>query len=80
MAACFIESAQPLMLQKLREIPDEQRSQMVNDANKTEFKIGKPKIDGDHASATVTRLLNKTSQEEELNFVLDGNLWKLVPN
>lgn len=80
MAGCFIESAQPLMLQKLREIPDEQRSQMVNDANKTDYKLSRPKIDGDRATMNVTRLLNKNSQVEELNFVRENGDWKLVPN
>ena len=81
MSQCFIASAQELMLQKLREIPQAQREQTTKNAKKSKFQIDKLTIDGDQAVMTFSRHLGGGEpQKEVLHFVREAGGWKMTPN
>jgi hypothetical protein len=80
MADCFVAATRAQMLEKLRDIPEEQRDQMVRDAAKTDFRLSRPRVDGEKATLKLIRRVGKTSTDEELRLQREAGDWRLIPN
>ena len=80
MANCFVTGSQALMLQKLEGLSKNERRQMKKDAKKTKFVLLPPEFNGEQATLRVERTFKDDMRVEVLNFALENNLWKLVPN